>query len=170
MDQSGDAHDRPATKKEIDSGKAWQNSKGEWRKTIGGRDSYFRNGEYRSGWTYYGRTIGDPLFITGFSTDCIKVISTRFKAHHIGIAGKLFRKAPYKLMLTYSDNYGNYGEPETSRFYKPLKQVSGAFTGEVPHLFNVNGLALTYGLYADKGSVYEDQFGCILGVKYLIGK
>ena len=99
--------------------------------------------------------------------------NNRLKAHHLSLAGKLFRKMPYKLMLTYSQNYGTYSRPynSPSQWGKPwwaveetpLHQVSGAFQGEIP----LKHFAVTYGIYADRGQLLPDVFGATLGLRYL---
>ena len=86
----------------------------------------------------------------------------------------LFKKAPYKLMLTYSQNYGIYWQPyegESQWNKEPgtvketsLNQLSAAFMGEVPF----RSLSVIYGLYADKGSVLPDTFGVTLGLRWCI--
>ena len=179
MFQSGTRHDRPTTdeeKQHLDPSDEYHYN----RHIIGGGDNYFNNGEYRSGWTYFGHTIGNPLFFpmgthngtwTGKGM-VLGVENNRLRAHHLGIAGKLFRKAPYKLMLTYSKDYGIYSTPYTgeSQWNKdwksvretPLRQVSGAFMGEVPF----KSLALTYGFFADRGELLPDTVGATLGVKF----
>lgn len=116
--------------------------------TVGG-DNYFWNAYYASCWTHYGHVIGNPLFLpkgvhAGEWSSCITnrgIENNRLKSHHLGIGGKLFRQYPYKLMLTYSDNHGNYHTPYAgeSAWQKPwgtvketgLKQLSAAFIGEV---------------------------------------
>lgn len=153
--------------------------------TYGG-DNYFNNGEYRSGWTHFGHSICAPLFFVKGTYDrswsgngvTLGFESNRYRAHHIGIGGMLFRKQPYKIMLTYSINHGTYGKPYTgeSAWQKPwgtvketgLRQVSVAFVGTVRNLFNVSGLNGLYGLYADKGSLLEDSIGVSLGIKYTL--
>jgi hypothetical protein len=183
MFQSGTRHDRPTTdeeKQHLDPSDQYHYNK----HIIGGGDNYFNNGEYRSGWTYYGHTIGNPLFVpagthTGSWTSLNTVLgveNNRLKAHHFSLAGKLFRKAPYKLMLTYSHNYGTYFKPYTgeSQWGKdwgtvketPLNQLSGAFMGEIPGL--VKNFALTYGLFVDKGQLLPDNFGATLGIRYTL--
>lgn len=157
-----------------------------------GVDNYFINGDYRSGWTYYGRTVGDPLLVpTGTRAGTwtgknlvLGVENNRLKAHHFSLAGKAFRKFPYKLMLTYSQNYGRYATPYTgeSQFKKPwgtvketpLHQVSAAFVGEIP--LGAAGFVgadsalkhftLTYGLFADRGQLLPDLFGGTLGLRW----
>lgn len=181
MLQSGSRHDRPTTEKErekLDPSDQYHY----WHHIMGGGDNYFNNGEYRSGWTYYGHTIGNPLFFpagthagTWTGREIVfGVENNRLKAHHLAVAGKLFRKAPYKLMLTYSQDFGVYGGPYTgeSQWGKPwgtvketpLHQVSGAFMGEIPGL--IRHFTLTYGLFADRGQLLPDTFGATLGLRY----
>lgn len=176
MWQSGTRHD-------------WTDADGK-KHISGGGDNYFNNSEYRSGWTLYGRTIGLPLFYPSgtrygewnpFNGITIGVENNRMKACHFGLAGSLFKKAPYKLMLTYSQNFGTYPQPykgesqwgkdpgtvkETS-----LNQLSVAFMGEVPF----KSLAILYGLYADKGEVLtagslkpSSIFGATLGLRWCL--
>ena len=101
------------------------------------------------------------------------VENNRIRAHHFSIAGKLFKKLPYKAMLTYSKNYGTYhanyaGESQLGKKFgsvkeTPLRQLSGALVGEVP----VGSFAFTWGIYADYGSLLEHNFGASLGVRYM---
>lgn len=162
-----------------------------------GIDDYFNNGDFRSGWTYYGRPITSPLFYSAGTRDRQfnryeispklqgnnywrrqAIENNRIIAHHIGISGKLGLKAPYKLMATISQNYGTYAAPYTgeSAFQKPwgsvketcLWQFSLGFMGEVPNLFKVKHLSATYGVYFDCGQVLECQSGITVGLKYLL--
>lgn len=147
--------------------------------TFGG-DNYFNNGEYRDGWTHFGRTIGYPLFFprTPDKNGCTPGVSNnRLRAHHLGIGGKFFRKYPYKLMMTYSMDQGTYSSPYVGekQWQKPwksvkeshLRQISVGLTGEVPFK---DSFALTYGVFADKGEVLEDQFGATLGLRCFLGR
>lgn len=191
MWQSGTYHDRPTTEEErekLDPSDQYHY----WHHIIGGLDNYFHNGEYKSGWTYFGRTIGNPLFVpvgthagtwTGKKM-VLGVENNRVKAHHISIAGKAFKRFPYKAMITYSKNYGRYRYPYVgeSQYKKPwgtvkeipLLQVCGAFVGEVPvastGLFAPHSpmrhLTLTYAVYADRGQLLEDTFGATFGFRW----
>ncbi len=159
-------------------------------KTTGG-DNYFNNSEYRSGWTHFGRPVGTPLMypqgtLSGTWTSARLVLgleNNRLKAHHFAVSGKLFRKHPYKLMLTYSLNYGTYWQPYAgeSAWDKewgsvketPLRQFNAGFTGSVRlPAFGRSAsdrhpmdLSLLYGIYADRGSVLSDTFGATLGFR-----
>ena len=178
-------------KKELDPDDPYSH----WVHVYGGADNYFNNGSYKSGWTYWGRTIGDPLLSpvgthTGTWTSrkiVLGIENNRIKAHHLSIAGKAFKRLPYKLMLTYSQNYGIYvsqylGESQYKKPWgtvkeTPLHQVSGAFFGEVPFAaFGRGGthtphaplrhLTLTYTLSADRGQLLPDTFGATLGLRW----
>lgn len=145
-----------------------------------GIDDYFNNGEYKDGWTYFGRTIGYPLF---FPEKLCKdgyypgVRNNRLKAHHAAVSGKFFRRFPYKLMLTYSRDYGTYykpykgesqmGKPWGTVQETPLRQFSASLIGEIPI---IKGLCATYGLFADKGEVFDSQVGAQLGVRYELSR
>ena len=133
-------------------------------KIIGGRDNYFNHAVYKSGWTHFGRTIGNPLLYPDTAAPGIR--SNRIKAHHFALAGKLFRCAPYKLMLTYSRNYGTYDAP-LHEDESGDGQFSGAFQGEIPGLFRVQNLLLTYGLYGDFGTVRPHCVGATLGLRFI---
>lgn len=172
--------------------------------TVGG-DNYFWNAYYNSCWTHFGHVIGNPLFLpTGmhngtWSSAIVNrnIENNRLKAHHFGLGGKLLKKHPYKLMLTYSKNYGNYHAPYAGESQwghewgtvkeTGLRQFSGAFTGELSSLFGISGLNALYGLYLDRGELYgqhsaaalSDQnstggistiFGATIGVRYSLGR
>lgn len=156
-------------------------------KTTGG-DNYFNNGEYRSGWTYHGHTIGTPLFYpcgtragswTSASVSA-GVENNRIRAHHLGLSGKLFNKHPYKLMLTYSRNYGTYSLPYAGESpwgkkwgtvkETPLNQFSGAFIGFFKDIFGVSGLDGTYGLFLDAGDVLPVSSGLSFGLRYSLNR
>ncbi|MCH5173269.1 MAG: hypothetical protein J1D85_03555 [Bacteroidales bacterium] len=145
-----------------------------------GGDDYFNNSRYKSGWTHFGRSICAPLFFAAPYGEYPGIVSNRYKALHFGLSGKLFRKAPYRLMLTASENYGTYRRPfispstwdtgwnwwEPNTIDKGLKQFSAALNGYVPFRFGKRvSLDLLYGLYADAGRLLEDNFGLTAGVR-----
>ena len=101
------------------------------------------------------------------------VENNRIKAHHLSLSGKAFHKSPYKLMLTYTQNFGTYWTPYTGDSQisqpwgtvheTPLHQVSAAFIGELPFYSH---LTLTYSLFADRGQLLPDAFGATVGVRW----
>ena len=153
--QSGSRHDRPATPEEI----AEQDPDDPFygRRVIGGCDNYFNNGIYRSGWTYYRRTIGSPL-MTAATGDRLGIVNNRVIGHHVGIRGMAFHKVPYKAMLTYTINYGTYG----SKLLEAPRQLSGLLCVGIPAKrlpFRIEA-----GVYADYGSFLQDNIGLTLKI------
>ena len=161
--QSGQYHDRPATEEE----KAQQDPDS-WhygKVVIGGGDNYFNHGEYCSGWTYFGRTIGIPLFTPKQPDEngiTMGVINNRISGFNIGVGGKIAHISPYRFLVTYTRNFGTW-----SNIYSDpgLKQLSIALTGEAPG-FREIPLSITYGLYADYGSIYNKCVTFKIGIRY----
>ena len=142
----------------------------EWH-VLGGNDNYFNNGEYRSGWTSYGKTIGLPLF-TPMPADgnglVLGVCNNRVSAHHIGLAGKLARKIPYRFKATYSRNYGRYSQQGLyAEFFGTVpEQLSMALEVDFPIFSKRFPIALSTGIYVDAGELYGDNFGITLKLSY----
>ncbi|MDR0983142.1 MAG: capsule assembly Wzi family protein [Culturomica sp.] len=127
-------------------------------KIKGGIDNYFNNGEYRSAWTYYGRTIGLPLITPVAPNDkgiTLGVFNNRLIAHHVGIKGYAFRRLPYKFMCTYSLNYGTYSDPLNNA---PLEQISLALEICAPKIKNLP-FDMEFGMYADFGEMLTNNVG-----------
>lgn len=172
--QSGDTHDRPATEEEMtkDYGKEvyWQDPDNYFygRIVLGGRDNYFNNGEYASGWTYHGRTIGLPLILPvapdkeGYTRG---VANNRIRGHHLGIKGN-FGEVPYVFKSTYTSNWGTYSTREGSPFYDKPWQLSLAL--ELEFGKDITNLPLGFGVgaYADFGKLYQNSFGLTLRIRY----
>ena len=149
--------------------------------TVVGGDNYFKNGDYKSGWTHYGRGICAPLFFTGYGPDGVWTIrSNRHKAVNLGLSGKFFREYPYRLMLTAGEYYGTYHEPyiapsswgsgwkwwKKNTIDKGLFQFSAGLDGAVRIKSGrlPGRLSLTYGIYADFGKVLPHNVGAVAGI------
>lgn len=76
---------------------------------FGGVDSYFSNGIYSNGWTYFNRLIGTP-FVSNININGQQIFNNRVQAHHFGMSGQM-RKMNYKALYSFSKNYGNYSQP-----------------------------------------------------------
>ncbi len=134
-----------------------------------GADSYYSNSVYWSGWTYHGRTIGNPLmFSDGINpgVDNSIVIS-----HQLSFEGEI-GLLNYILSSTYSRNYGinNYcatescinrskGFTDRQDQYSFLLQTSMDIKEE---------LSLNVDLAYDTGDLYPDQMGAMIGLMYRI--
>ena len=162
--QSGPYHDTGADPDRQDE---------EWH-VLGGCDNYFNNGEYKSGWTCFGRTAGLPLFTpVPVSEDgtVLGICNNRVVAHHLGIGGMLGTKVPYRLKATYSRNYGLYYQtlpesPGSERYFFDSVpwQLSLALELDIPRFVRNLPVSLSIGAYGDIGELYEDSFGLILKI------
>ena len=174
--QSGDLHDRPATEEEMTTvypewvDNYWQRP-GDFyygRILYGGMDNYFNNGEYPSGWTYHGRTLGLPL-ITPVDPDDDGVVrgmaNNRVRAHHFGIKGNM-GPVPYGFKATYSSNWGRFGMPADSRFHLHPWQLSLALELELGRNITNLPLAFAVGAYGDFGQLYQNSVGLSLRIVY----
>lgn len=88
--------------------------------TIDGKDNYFNNHLYRSGWTYENRIIGLPFIL--LNEDGIGVAHNNIVAHHIGITGDAYFIYPYQFLASYRANYG--AKAGTS---KPIERIISTY-------------------------------------------
>ncbi|WP_170827469.1 capsule assembly Wzi family protein [Roseivirga sp. 4D4] len=93
--------------------------------SFGGRDDMYNNWLYRSGWTYGGQVIGNPLFLThervqeflgSFPDYTVSIASNRLRAVHLGFRGKVSSKLGYEGLFTYTQNFGTYAGLYEGRF------------------------------------------------------
>ena len=85
-----------------------------------GLDNYYNHAIY-SGWHYYGMSLGNPLLFSPlYNTDgSLEFKANRMRAHHVGVNGTFGRKKEflYRLMYTYSENWGTYLNPFFNKRY-----------------------------------------------------
>ncbi|MBO0951337.1 capsule assembly Wzi family protein [Fibrella forsythiae] len=140
-------------------GDTFENEEGSKR----GRDNYFNHGQYRDGWSSFGRTIGTPFIAP--STD----LAARFPAafftnnnrihmYHIGLAGTLAPRVGFIGKFSYSQNAGTYDVPFTAT------QFSG-FVGLVSQLNWLGGTLLSTTVAYDKGDLYPENLGLYVSLK-----
>lgn len=91
---------------------------------FGGRDDYYNNYIYKSGWTYHDMIIGTPLFYTKdralkFMPDLTdtygNIVNNRVNGHHFGIQGEM-KFLKYRLLGTFTRNHGTYSGANKGRF------------------------------------------------------
>ena len=97
-----------------------------------GRDNYFNNGIYQSGWTYFGNTIGSPYFTTkpvdeNGITKGVIIGDNRFMAFNTGFKGYI-KNIAYDAMFSYVTYFGWFGKEYSPR---PI-QFSGIFNVVLP--------------------------------------
>ena len=74
-----------------------------------GRGRYYSHYVYRDGWVHHGQTLGTPLILIDPEklVDRSRVLVNNIVlAHHLGVAGHLSDRFSYRLLATYSRNYG----------------------------------------------------------------
>ncbi|HEY9169457.1 MAG TPA: capsule assembly Wzi family protein [Lutibacter sp.] len=122
---------------------------------ISGRDNYFNNGYYGSGWTYYGRVIGTPFFHTKSPVDGVTngvdLDYSRFTAYHLGFKGSLSETAQYKAYLSYVQYPGWFEVSINENQFSSLFEI-------YLHPKNIP-FEITLGAAADYGSSLPKNFG-----------
>jgi len=117
----------------------------------GGRDNYFNNSIYRSGWTYDGNTIGLP-FITVPN-------NTRVQVFHFGITTK-FKKLTTLFKGSYVNNLGTFFNPISPVRRQILSLVENSY--ELGKYGDIK-LSVGYDLNIDQ----DNSFGA--GLTYIYG-
>jgi len=108
-----------------------------------GRDNYFSNSIYRSGWTYEGNIIGTP-FITADDTNDLgeknpsAIINNRVQVHHFGIMGT-FNKIDWVFKTTVSKSIGPYSKPFDPALESWYNYVSFSYKTDKYGIFNIIG-------------------------------
>jgi hypothetical protein len=131
------------------------------KKSGRGRDNYFNNASYPSGYTHYQRMMGTPLFVPKIGADGISLgfESTRMWMHHLGLSGALGNGFYWKSLMTWTSNFGTYviGYP------RPLNEFSFLAEG------SYNGSKLPFivkaGVAGDYGDRFPKRVGGYLGIE-----
>jgi hypothetical protein len=128
---------------------------------IGGGDSYYNHGIYTTGWSYFGRAIGNPLITSPeYNTDGdLGFKDNRIKAFHLGLEGSLSSAFSYRILGTDMYGYGTQARPF-------LKRLHG-FSGLVECVYNCQkwkGWELALQLSGDQGTMYGNNTGCLIRI------
>ncbi len=155
----------------------------------GGRDNYYNNAIYKTGWTYQDRILGTPLFYTiarmqlyvpGFDEPDLyafnfNIVNNRVVAHHVGIAGQV-KRINYKLLATFTNNLGTYGglnggitewgsidNPDAPYAFRPPQRQNYFLLEVESHPFSAHWSLLT-SLAVDAGQL-TDNVGVLVGLR-----
>lgn len=128
-----------------------------------GRDNYFNHGQYRDGWSTYGRTIGTPFIAP--ATDLPARFpgspftnNNRVRVYHVGLSGQLGARVGFIGKFSYSQNAGTYDAPFTAT------QFSGSL-GLTTQLDWLGGSILSTTVAYDKGDLYPNNLGAFISLK-----
>ena len=140
-----------------------------------GWDNYYNHYIYQPGWTNKGRVIGNPLFTLGSNkgrySESQYIINNRFKAHHFGFLGSISDRIYYKLLFTYSENFGIYPDEyyfksnnKAYRFESGLIQRSGLIELSTKNLYDKIDVSLVYGF--DNGELLDKTDSFMLKINH----
>ncbi len=150
LNQSGPVHLEPAPTPENPS-----------RRSGRGQDDYFNHMVYTSGYTYYHRMMGTPLFVPEIGNGTAKAFeSTRMWMHHFGFGGFLNSRLSWKSLMTWSRNFGTY----LNAYPNPLDEFS--FLGECRYVTVKLPFEVKAGMACDIGDRFERRFGAYLGIGF----
>jgi hypothetical protein len=130
-----------------------------------GQDKYFENYYYKSGWFYFGQSIGTPLIQPIFDENGI-VISpqlnfSRFSGIHFGVSGSVMDKFSYKSYFTYVNYDPWYGQ----HYSRNVNQFSGYGEVDFAPWVDWSGELVIGGAF-DAGNRYSKNLGAFIRLSY----
>lgn len=136
-------------------------------KREGSTANYYNHSDYRAGWTYHGRVIGTPLYFS--DEDYFGVVNNELIAHHIGLSGNLSSLLNYRLLATYSRNYGAQrirrvdGGSDNGNFDRKDQY---SFMLELERPVFLPNVVLKTAIGYDTGEVYADNIGMLISLSW----
>lgn len=134
---------------------------------ISARDNYYNHGIYW-GWQHWGQAIGNPLYTSPLyqNDGTLEFKNNRMQAHHIGINGQPLPELHYRVLYSYTSNWGTYGTP-----YDEVKYGNSFLmeVGYAPHhigKINTKGWSATAAFGLDRGK----QIGNNTGFQFTLRK
>ena len=129
---------------------------------VSGQDGYFDHYLYGP-WQTWGMSISTPLAISPLFNKNHKLImyDTRFIAHHIGVEGKPASWIDWRMLMTFSQNWGTY--------FRPLSERMNDFSGLLEIKFHhekLKGFYFSGAIAWDKGKLLGNNFGGMISIGY----
>lgn len=146
------------------SGALYHDPSDNFSEQMDGADNYYNHGIY-PGWHHWGMGIGNPLIVSPAynKNGSLQFRGNRITAHNIGINGSLGNILPlsYRLLYTYSENWGTYANPFASKKY--TTSLLGEFM-YAPAKSNWQGrISIAY----DKSNLIEENFGIMITLSHV---
>lgn len=128
----------------------------------GGNDDYYNHVIYYQGWSYFGRTIGNPLITSpAYNNDGqIHFKNNRIKALHFGAEGTLSAEITYRALFTGMQAWGRMQAPFLNRKDNFSALLEGNYQPRKLQGWNF-GLQLAF----DTGDLYGDSFGASFKIR-----
>ncbi len=126
-----------------------------------GVDDYYNHSIY-AGWHNYGMGIGNPLVFSPLYNEngSLRFAGNRLKAHHAGVNGAFGdeHRFIYRLMYTYSENWGTYYNPFNEKKY------TTSLVADVGFVPRKSKWAATLSLAYDKSNWIGENLGVMFSV------
>lgn len=124
-----------------------------------GWDNYYNHAIY-SGWHYYGMNIGNPLVFSPLYNNDGSLIfkANRLKAHNVGVNGSFGNKREfmYRLLYTYSVNWGTYENP----FFK--KRYTTSMLADLMYAPSGKSWLVSASLACDRSNYIGNNWGLMM--------
>ncbi len=129
--------------------------------------NYYNHSTYRGGWTYEGRSIGNPLFIG--EQGYIGVVNNQLVGHHLGLMGHT-GPVDWRFFTTYSRNYGAgrvARQDDGARVNKLTdREDQWSFMLELQTETLLPNLETSAALAYDSGDLYSENLGLLLSIRW----
>ncbi len=138
-----------------------------------GTQTYYNHGAYPGGWSYEQRMMGNPLFAYGPNPNFVNtqvIPNNIIVAHHWGIRGNVLPDISYRMLFTYSRNYGEVSDQRVTDPPVPLSELRHDQYSALLQLdYDVwpeKNLSLSGALAVDRGELYEKSIGISVGIRW----
>lgn len=132
-----------------------------FKEQMDGLDNYYNHGIY-SGWHNYGMGIGNPLVFSPVynKNGSMYFAGNRLVAHNVGVNGAFGSKTmlAYRLLCTYSENWGTYLNPFNEKKY------TTSLLADISLLREKGGWAVTFSVAYDKSNWLGENVGVMLSI------
>jgi len=127
----------------------------------GGNDDYYNDYCYISGWSYFGRSIGNALLTSSEYNDnhALGFENNRIKAIHLGLEGKITSEFSYRTLFTGMYGWGTSYMPFAERKNNFSALIECNYQPAKPESWQI-GLQASF----DAGNLYGNNFGCSLKI------
>lgn len=125
----------------------------------GGADDYYNNGEYKTGASYFNRSMGSPLLISPeYNTNGkLSFQHNRIRAWHLGASGNISNRMAYRLLFSNIESFGTAYRPTLK------KLTSTSFTTDF-HYHLHDSWKFSASIAADIGNLLGDHLGFSISV------
>lgn len=127
-----------------------------------GADDYYNNFQYNS-YQNYGMSLGTPFIKSPiYNTDGqIRISDNRVRGFHVGVSGSATEHIDYRLLFSYRYSLGTPFVPRIEKATDTSMLLEATY-----HDLFVEGLNLNARVAFDRGSLFGDNFGALIGINY----